>query len=425
MARLGKKRISRRTVEALKVEKDTIFWDSELAGFGVRVHPTGRKVYIAQTRADGNAAKRVTVGRHGVITADEARRRAALIVSRIKAGEEAIPEPMAAKPAGGPTVGELAERWLEKHVAVRCKPNTESMYRLVVAKYILPAFGRRPALALGHREVTAFHHSLSAKPVMANHVVDTLSRIWNAAEDRGDVPEASNPCRLVAKNRERKRERFLTDAEFRRLGRVLDEAETCKGVSTHAVAAIRLLLLTGCRKGEILNLRWSEVDLAANELRLPDTKTGPRTISLSPEAASVLRRIPRLPDNPFVIPGKIRGKAMRNLNDPWEIVCERAGLEDMRLHDCRHSYASRALALGESLPMIGRLLGHTQVETTARYAHLAEDSVKESAGRVAESIAGDLLAGYLRAPGRACREWDRPRLEQPGRCCLKSDRNVL
>ena len=254
------------------------------------------------------------------------------------------------------------------------------------------AFGRRPALALGHREVTAFHHSLSGKPVMANHVVDTLSRIWNAAEDRGDVPEASNPCRLVAKNRERKRERFLTDAEFRRLGRVLDEAETCKGVSTHAVAAIRLLLLTGCRKGEILNLKWDHVDPEANELRLPDTKTGPRTISLSPEAVAVLRRIPRLPDNPFVIPGKIRGKAMRNLNDPWEIVCERAGLEDMRLHDCRHSYASRALALGESLPMIGKLLGHTQVETTARYAHLAEDSVRSSAVRISDSIAADILS---------------------------------
>ena len=175
---------------------------------------------------------------------------------------------------------------------------------------------------------------------------------------------------------------------------MLDEAETCKGVSTHAVATIRLLLLTGCRKGEILNLCWSEVDLGANELRLPDTKTGPRTISLSPEAAAVLAAIPRVDGNPFVIPGKLKGKAMRNLNDPWEIVCERAGLEDMRLHDCRHSYASRALALGESLPMIGRLLGHTQVETTARYAHLAEDSVGDSAVRVADSIAGDLLAKY-------------------------------
>ena len=198
----------------------------------------------------------------------------------------------------------------------------------------------------------------------------------------------------MVKNRERGRERFLTDEEFRRLGRVLDEAETCKGVSVHAVAAMRLLLLTGCRKGEILNLRWSEVDLEVGELRLPDTKTGPRTISLSPEAATVLSRIPRLPGNPYVIPRKVRGKVMRNLNDPWDIVCERAGLKDMRLHDCRHSYASRALTLGESLPMIGRRLGHTQVETTVRYAHLAQDSVRESAGRIADSIAGDLLGSY-------------------------------
>ena len=165
---------------------------------------------------------------------------------------------------------------------------------------------------------------------------------------------------------------------------------------------MRLLLLTGCRKGEILNLRWNQVDMAAGELRLPDTKTGPRTISLAPEAVGVLSRIPRLPDNPFVIPGRIKGKPMRNLNDPWEIVCDRAGLEDMRIHDARHSYASRALALGESLPMIGRLLGHTQVETTARYAHLAQDSVREFAVGVADSIAGDFLANYSRPedPGR-------------------------
>ena len=131
--------------------------------------------------------------------------------------------------------------------------------------------------------------------------------------------------------------------------------------------------------------------MEAGELRLPDSKTGPRTIVLAPEAVEVLSRIPRLPDNPFVIPGKIKGKPMRNLNDPWELVCERARLTDMHIHDVRHSYASRALALGESLPMIGRLLGHTQVETTARYAHLAQDSVRQSAIRVSDSIAGDFL----------------------------------
>ncbi len=175
-------------------------------------------------------------------------------------------------------------------------------------------------------------------------------------------------------------------------GRCWTGAGRWKGVSVHAAAAIRLLLLTGCRKGEILNLRWDEVDLEARELRLPDTKVGPRTIALSREAAEMLAALPRVEGNPFVIPGKVGGRPMRNLNDPWDEVCRRAGLKDVRLHDCRHSFASRALALGESLPMIGRLLGHAQVETTARYAHLAKDSVHDSAVRVSDSIASDIFA---------------------------------
>ena len=401
MATIGNRTISKRMVEALKVEKDTVFWDSELSGFGVRVYASGQKYYVVQTRARGRAAKRVTVGRHGLITAEEARRRAALIIARIKAGEDPVPEPMAAKRAGGPTVAELAQRYLEEHVEVRCKAKTAQSYRQVVGKHIVPALGAIPAVTVDHAAVTALHHSLRATPVMANRVVDELSRIYNAAEDKGLIPEASNPCRLVVKNRERARERFMTDEELRRLGRVLDEAETCKGVSAHALAAMRLLLLTGCRKGEILNLRWDEVDLEALELRMPDAKTDPRTIALSPEAAGVLAGIARVEGNPFVIAGKVKGRPMRNLNDPWEVVCARAKLKGVRIHDCRHSYASRALALGESLPMIGRLLGHTQVETTARYAHLEKVSVRESAMRVSDIIGRFVLQGYSGSSGAA------------------------
>ena len=166
----------------------------------------------------------------------------------------------------------------------------------------------------------------------------------------------------------------------------------------HAVAAIRLLMLTGCRRNEILTLRWEDVDLKANEFHLRDSKTGARTVSLSPEAAKLLAEVPRIPDNPFVIPGKIKATYLRNVNTPWGVIRERAGLEDVRLHDLRHSFASRALALGESLPMIGKLLGHSKVETTARYAHLARESVHESAARIADSIAADLVSkgGELR-----------------------------
>ena len=210
------------------------------------------------------------------------------------------------------------------------------------------------------------------------------------AESWGLAPEGSNPCRRHVKYRERRRERFLTGAEFRRLGRELSAAQDSGAISVHAAAAIRLLMLTGCRKNEILTLRWKEVDLEAKELHLADSKTGARTVSLSPEAARVLAGIVRAEGSPWVIPGRVKGKPMRNVDHPWHIVRRRARLDDLRLHDCRHSFASRALALGESLPAIGKLLGHAHVETTARYAHLARESMHEAAARIADSIAADI-----------------------------------
>ena len=385
MAKLKRTTISRRTVERLKVDRDTVYWDSELLGFGVRVYPTGGKVYVVQTRADGKDGKRVTVGRHGVITPEEARRRAAHIISRIKAGVDPIPEPLAAE-ANGPTVAELAATYLEEVVDVRLKPVSAYSYRNTIEKHILPRLGRKRALSLDHAAISAFHHSLSRTPAAANRAVEMLFRIYRAAEERETIPEGSNPCRQVAMNRQGRHERFLTDEEFRRLGRVLDEAEAGGGAEAHAAVAIRLLLLTGCRKGEVLKLRWDDVDLSAREMRLRDAKTGPRTVQLSPAAADVLARAPRIEGNPHVVPGMRPGTRMCDLQRPWERIRKRAGLEKLRLHDCRHSFASRALALGESLPMIGKLLGHSHMKTTARYAHLARDSVHESARRVSESI---------------------------------------
>ncbi len=157
------------------------------------------------------------------------------------------------------------------------------------------------------------------------------------------------------------------------------------------MAAIRLLILIGCRKREILHLRWDQVDFEAAELVLPKSKTGPRKVSLSPRAVRVLESIERVPDNPWVVPGRVEGRPMRSIDEAWGVVCELAALRDTRIHDCRHSFASQAVALGESLPMIGKLLGHPQVQTTARYAYLARDTVKASAARVGDSI-GEALA---------------------------------
>ena len=390
-------KISGKLVAALEVEKDTVFWDDGLPGFGIRVYPSGAKHYVVQTRTPGEVPMRMTLGRHGVIDAREARNRAALAIARIRAGQppvETAPESEAEK---GPTVEELARRWLSDHVEVHCKPETVKMYRLVVRKHIVPKLGREPAASVDRQQVANLHHSLRGTPSMANNVLKALSRIWNAAEVRGDLPEGSNPCRMVAKYRERSRERFLSEAELVRLGRALAGFGDGTKVSSRAVAAIRLLLLTGCRKNEILTLKWEEVDLQSRELRLGDSKTGARTVALSPEAVRVLSEINRIEGNPHVIPGNVRGKPMRNLNDPWKIVCRVAELEDIRIHDLRHSFASRALALGENLPAIGRLLGHREVETTARYAHLADESVRASAVRISDGIAALVLPEWQSA----------------------------
>ena len=232
---------------------------------------------------------------------------------------------------------------------------------------------------------------------MANQVIVTLSRMINQAEVWGLAPEGGNPCRFVVKYRQRKRERFLTEEEFRRLGRVLGAAggrgPGCRRLQRRA---IRLLMLTGCRCNEILTLHWEDVHLDVNELRLRDSKTGPRTVPLSPAAVKVLAGLPRSAGNPWVIAGRRPGARLSNFNSHWYRVRKRAGLEDVRLHDLRHSFASRALALGESLTMIGKLLGHTKIQTTARYAHLARDSIKLSAARVADSIGADILPAGAR-----------------------------
>ena len=162
-------------------------------------------------------------------------------------------------------------------------------------------------------------------------------------------------------------------------------------ISDGAVTTIRLLMLTGCRKNEIMTLPWENVDLGKAEIRIVDGKTGSRTVHLSPSAADVLKSLPRVPGNPWVVPGAKPGTHMTDIDTAWRAIRAKAGLHDVRIHDIRHSFASRALALGEGLPIIGRLLGHRQAETTARYAHLDRDSVRKSAERVAVRIAEHIL----------------------------------
>ena len=214
--------------------------------------------------------------------------------------------------------------------------------------------------------------------------------MFNLAEMWGLRPDGSNPRKHIKKYPEEKRERFLSPAELKRVGEVLREMEQ-EGIELSAsIAAARLLMLTGCRLGEIMNLKWEYVDISGKALRLPDSKTGAKVVHLGQPAVEVLAKIERVDGNPWVIVGTLPGSRLSDLQPFWQRVRARAGLKDVRIHDLRHTFASTAVASGQGLPMIGKLLGHTQVQTTARYAHLAADPIKDAADQVASNIAGSL-----------------------------------
>ena len=377
-------RISKRSVDAVKAGgTDTVYWDGELTGFGLRVRRSGRKSYVVQTRIAGKLCW-FTIGPHGPLNPDQARARALEILACAKRGID--PRDADARREAEPSMADLGRRFLEEYVPVHCKPSTREEYRRSVRLFVDPVIGELRVPEVQRKDIAALHHGLRDKPYQANRTLGVLSKMFNLAEVWGWRPDGTNPCRHVKRYKEHKRERFLSPEETERLGQILREAEE---EMPSAVAAFRLLLLTGCRMSEIRDLRWDYVK--DDCIELPDAKTGGRVVPLGPEARAVLSAIPRDEDNPWVIAGRLPGSHLTDLQRPWRRIRKQAGLEGVRIHDLRHSFASRALALGESLTMIGKLLGHTQVQTTARYAHLARDSIQTAAARITGSIGGNLL----------------------------------
>ena len=379
-------RLTTRFVKALRTDgKDAFFWDHELAGFGVRVQKNGRKVYVVQSRGPFGI-KRVTLGPCVDLPINRRRREAAAVIDRIKQGEDPMPAP----PEPDPTVADLADRCMRAHVAVRCKPRTVEAYRAALDNHILPALGAMPLKAVQPKDVDALHRSLGHTPGKANQAITILSKMFALAEVWDLRPPGRNPCRPVRRYRTKSRERFLTPEEYRRVGAALKEVEAAGSMWPPAIAALRLLMLTGCRMGEILTLQWDDVDRAVGELRLKDSKSGPRMVPLTTPVARVLDGIERIEGNPWVIRGRKPGRHLPGLSYHWSHIQARTGLHDVRIHDLRHSHASQALALGENLTMIGELLGHKKVGTTARYAHLVHDAEKAAAVRTGDSIGAHL-----------------------------------
>ena len=303
----------------------------------------------------------------------------------------------------------MADDFLRLHVATKRKRRTGEEYERLLRLYVLPAIGARRVLDVRRTDIARMHGAMAATPRAANHALALVSAVWNWAARRDEVALADNPAKGIERYPEQGRERFLTSDELGRLGAALAEGETAgllyevdeaKAGAKHApkadkrrvkldpfaVAAIRLLILTGARLREILDAQWSQVDLERGILFLLDSKTGRKPVYLSAAAQAVLAGLPRIKGNPHIIAGAKDGAPRADLKKPWAAVKRAAGLEGVRLHDLRHSFASVGAGASMGLPIIGKLLGHSQAATTARYAHLDADPLRRAVDTIGATI---------------------------------------
>ena len=365
---------------------DIYLWDADLSGFGLKITPAGRKVYLIQYRLGGRRGRtrRITIGHHGELTPITARMEAKRLLGQVALGRD--PASDRDKARADKSLGAVLDQFLTEHVKPKRKASTAREYQRIAKLYIQPRRGRRLLSEITRQDVARLHHELASKSYQANRTLALLSKFFNWAEKYGFRPDGSNPCRHVEKYPEMRRERFLSEAELARLGDALRVAERDKSATPWAIAAIRLLTFTGTRLSEILTLRWEYVNVEHGILLLPDSKTGQKAVHLNAPSLAVLQDM-RLEGNPYVICGDIPGQHLVNLERPWRRIRKTAGLDDVRLHDLWHSFASIGASSGHSLLIIGKMLGHSQPATTARYAHLADDPVKAASDAVAARIA--------------------------------------
>lgn len=378
-------------------ERETFVWDSLLSGFCVRLRPgTSAKTFYVQYRLPVGIQRRRKIGPYGVLTVEEARRKAREWLAAVALGHDPHAPVM---PRASPTVADLADRFWTEHVLRQMKPKTQRHTASILRLYILPVLGAVLVTEVSTHALRALHATLHARPYQANRVKAVLSKMFALAEYWGWRERGTNPARGIQAYREQARERYLTPDEVQRLWDALDQVEATRTYHYRFPAAMRLLLLTGARTGEILGLQWHWIDWQHGEARLPDSKTGPKTLYFSPEVLTVLRTIPRDIDSPYVLPGIKPGRPYVGLRLTWVHFRRTVGLEDVRLHDLRHTYAAYAAGAGATLPQIGALLGHKHPQATARYAHIAPQVAHAAAAQTGAALAR-VLRGLPRAPTR-------------------------
>ena len=406
------KKITKRVVDSEGPgNKDRFLWDTEIKGFGVKVTPAGRRIYVLQYRINGRL-RRYTIGRHGSPwTPHSARAEAARLAGLVASGVD--PMEVKADMEGDRSVRHLCDEYLEaappiilKRFGRPKKASTLETDRSNLERHVKPLLGRRSIRSLTKRDIERFQQGVAdgktrkdvkTKPRgraivrggrgTAARSLMALSTVLSYAVEQGYIRE--NVAHGVAAFKMAERDRSLSSTELERLGEALRAAERA-GTNTYVIAALRLLLLTGCRKSEILTLKWDWVDFERARLRLPDSKTGKKVVPLGAPALAVLRSLPRIEGNDHVLPGSVDGSHLVGLQKVWTRIRNRAGLKGLRIHDMRHAFATIAVASGDSLFLVGKVLGHSQASTTQRYAHVRDDPLQAVAERAYSTIAAAL-----------------------------------
>jgi integrase len=375
-------RLTKSIVDRAKAgSRDLFIWDDSLAGFGLRVKASGVRSYICQYRNSYGRSRRLTLGQHGRITLEQARKLAGEVHAALARGEDPAARRSALREAPG--FEELADYYRRHHAPMKRASSVradETMLRL----YILPRLGKKRVADIGRVDIAGIHVGLKETPYAANRTLALLSKMFALAmalDWRSD-----NPARGIPRFHEERRERWLSDDEISRL---IDVANRYR--NQRAANAVKLLLLSGARRNEVLSARWEEFDFQRATWTKPSHHTKQRKVEHVPLSAAALRLLAAMraeSRSEFLFPGDVAGKPLVELKTAWARICKMAALDHVRLHDLRHTFASSLVSSGTSLHIVGRLLGHTQPQTTARYAHLSDDALRHAANRFGSKLAG-------------------------------------
>lgn len=398
-------KLSNRLIESLAPRsKRYIVWDEARKGFGLRVEVSGLKSFIVRYRAAGGGrnapAREMVIGRYDTWKADDARKEAGKIFNQVDAGQD--PASDRDRKRNELTIAGLCELYLKEGTANK-KASTLAIDKGRIERHIVPLLGKRLVSEVDSRDIKRFMQDVAKGKTAADiktkfrgraiveggkgtaaRTVGLLGGIFTFAIE--EKMRADNPVRGVKRFADNKGERFLSANELANLGEAIRQVEA-QGANKFAIAIIRLLTFTGARKSEITKLKWQEVDFDRSCLRLADSKSGAKVVPLGPPALAVLSGVSVTEGSAFVFPAESGGLAFQGTEKVWQKLREAASLPGLRIHDLRHSFASAGLLAGDNLAIIGKLLGHADVKTTARYAHLADDPVKQAANRISNSIA--------------------------------------